>query len=108
MSEKNTIQKNKKISEAEEFYQKGLLYGEQSDADGVIESWQKTVELNPDHFEAWYNLGNAFDIGRGDLESALKCWNRALELKSDDVDDLTSVEPVDKLTTSWGSIKVSR
>jgi len=78
----------KKILEAEEFYQKGLVYGNESDADGAIECWQKTVELNPNHFEGWYNLGNVYDIGKGDLERALECWNKALELKPDDVDVL--------------------
>jgi len=33
----------KEIKEAEEFYQKGLAYGKESDADGAIECWQKTV-----------------------------------------------------------------
>ena len=67
------IEQEKKLEEAEEFYRKGLAYGKDSDADGAIECWQKTVELNPNHFEGWYNLGNAYDIGRRDLEQALEC-----------------------------------
>ena len=72
---------------AEEFYQKGLDFGKEGDAEGAIECWGKTVELNPKHFEGWYNLGNAYDIGKGDLESALECWKKALELKSDNIDE---------------------
>ena len=82
------VEQKKKIKEAEEFYQKGLVCGKESDFDGAIEYMQKTVELNPNHFEGWYNLGNAYDIGKGDIEHAFECWNKALELKPDDVDVL--------------------
>ncbi|TKJ19477.1 MAG: hypothetical protein CEE43_15065 [Promethearchaeota archaeon Loki_b32] len=78
-------EQKKKIAEAEDYYKKGLVYGQESDVNGAIECWQKTVELNPNHFEGWYNLGNVYDIGKGDLERALECWNRALELKPDEV-----------------------
>ncbi len=88
MTDANTEGKKKRIEEAEELYKKGLDFGQKSDADGAIECWKKTIELNPEHFEAWYNLGNAYDLGKEDLERALECWNKALEIKTDDIDVL--------------------
>ncbi len=79
-------QEDKKKTEG--YYQKGLVYGQQSDAEGAIECWQKAVELNPEFFDAWYNLGNAYHMEKGDFNTALKCWKRALELKPDDTDVL--------------------
>ena len=53
MTDEKSEQKKKKMEEAEEFYKQGLAFGQKSDADGAIECWQKTVELNPEHFEGW-------------------------------------------------------
>ncbi len=50
MTEKNSEKQKKKILEAEEFYKKGLVFGQESDADAAIECWLKSVELNPQHF----------------------------------------------------------
>ena len=88
MTKKAKDQKKDKIAEAEEYYQKGMVFGQQGDADGAIECWQKAVELNPDYFQAWYDLGNAYYSGRNDFDSAYKYWQKALELKPDDNDVL--------------------
>ena len=88
MTDNGDYSKGKKIQEAQEYYDKGLVYGQEGDADGAIECWQKTVDLNPDHFDGWYNLGNAYHIGKGDIEKAVECWNKALELKPDNIDVL--------------------
>ena len=50
-------EQKKKILEAEEFYQKGLFYGNESDADGAIECWRKALGIKPGKYETWYNLG---------------------------------------------------
>ena len=74
VTKKKKLTKKEKLAKAQKHYDEGEKYAQQGDADEAIECWKKTVELNPDHFDAWYNLGNAFYMGNNDWENAFKCW----------------------------------
>ncbi len=86
MTEKKKKTKKEKLSEAQKHYDEGEKYAREGDADRAIECWLKTIELNPDHFDAWYNLGNALYMDKGNWEKAFECWGRALKIKPEDID----------------------
>ncbi|MHA1243287.1 MAG: tetratricopeptide repeat protein, partial [Candidatus Heimdallarchaeota archaeon] len=80
------MSKKTKKEEAEHCYKTGEDYGNKGDADEAIIWWKKTIEHDPEHFLAWYNLGNVYFWGKEDLENAFEHWEKALELKPDDID----------------------
>ena len=88
MNPEKEVKLKKQSEDAEEWYKKGLAHGKNSDSDEAIKAWNKTVELDQNHYEAWYNLGNAWYIGKNNLQRAIECWEQALKIKPDDVDVL--------------------
>ena len=52
----------------------------------AIESYNKTIELNPNDSDAYLNKGNALDdIKR--YKEAIDCYNKVIELKPNDSRD---------------------
>ena len=82
---------NKK-GKAQKHYDEGEKYARAGDEDRAIECFIETVELNPDHFDAWYNLGNVLYMGKNDWEKAFECWGRSLRIKPDDIDCMYNVK----------------
>ena len=60
LNDTDNEEKKKRLQKADEYYNKGLAYGQEGDPDGAIECWEKTVELNPEHFDGWYNLNSEY------------------------------------------------
>ena len=54
------------------------------DFDRAIEYCYKAIEVDPDSFVAWNNLGYAYGY-KGNLDKAIECYERAIELNSNDV-----------------------
>ena len=75
------LTKNSKNKEADECYKKGEAYGADGDADRAIEWMTKTIELDPEYFLAWYNLGNVYFWGKQDAQKDFEHWEKALEIK---------------------------
>ncbi|MHA1441966.1 MAG: tetratricopeptide repeat protein, partial [Candidatus Heimdallarchaeota archaeon] len=91
MAKKKKLTKKKKLAEAQKHYDEGEKYAREGVADSAIECWLKTTELNPDHFDAWYNLGNVLYMEKGNWEKAFACWGRALQIKPDDIDVMYNI-----------------
>ena len=67
---------------AELFFEQGLLYNFAEQYEKAIASYDKALEIKPDHHEAWYNRGNVLgNLGR--LEDAIASYDKALEIKPD-------------------------
>lgn len=84
----NSKENENNIKKAKEYYEKGVIDGQEGDFDRAIEWITKAVELNQEFIDAWYNLGNAYYMGKKDFENAYNCWQKALELKPDHIDVL--------------------
>jgi tetratricopeptide (TPR) repeat protein len=65
--------------DAEEYYRRGLARLDQRDALGALKNFQETIDRQPDHTEAWNNLGMA-QLSLGFLPQAIAAFDRALEL----------------------------
>jgi len=63
------------------WYKKGMdLYYKQGKFQDAIECFDRVIEMDPTHVEAWKEKGICLkEMGR--YEEALQCFNRALELK---------------------------
>jgi tetratricopeptide (TPR) repeat protein len=64
--------------DAEEYYRRGLARLDQRDALGALKDFQETIDRQPDHADAWNNLGMA-QLSLGYLPEALAAFDRALE-----------------------------
>lgn len=73
----------KKITDAEYWYNKGLALGEAGKHEEEIKCYNKALALNPRYFEAWYNKGLALgELGRHEEE--IECYEIALEIYPED------------------------
>jgi tetratricopeptide (TPR) repeat protein len=48
----------------------------------AVECFKKIIEMDPNNYRAWYNLGIAY-FNLNNTEDALNAYNRALEIKPD-------------------------
>ncbi len=63
--------------EAAFFFQKGLYLNKQKDFGAAVSSYDRTLQLQPDYPDAWYNRGNAlYHLGR--YEAAIDSYYQAL------------------------------
>mmetsp|Transcript_29068 Transcript_29068/g.50247 ORF Transcript_29068/g.50247 Transcript_29068/m.50247 type:complete len:104 (+) Transcript_29068:535-846(+) len=46
----------------------------------TIQNYEKAIEIDPEHFDAWYNIG-VVHHENGDLEKALECFERSAQIK---------------------------
>jgi tetratricopeptide (TPR) repeat protein len=65
--------------DAEEYYRRGLARLEQRDLSGALKDFQETIDRQPDHAEAWNNLGMA-RLALAFIPQAIAAFDRALEL----------------------------
>lgn len=65
----------------------GITHGHLNEHEEAIGCLEKSVALNPDSFEANYNLGRAL-FGKGLFERAIVSYGKALRLKQEHVDTL--------------------
>jgi len=53
-------------------------YSGKGEINQAIECWKKAVEIKPNKYETWYNLGIAYkELGKFDL--AINCCQKILE-----------------------------
>jgi len=70
------------IQEAEKWLYRGVQLYNAGDFLGAINSWDRTIEINPDFHYAWYNRG--FALGNLErYEEAIASYERALKIKPD-------------------------
>jgi tetratricopeptide (TPR) repeat protein len=58
---------------------KGLLLSELSQYDQAIECFEKAIQSNKDHFEAWYNKGLTYVRKRYYNKQAIECFEKVVE-----------------------------
>jgi tetratricopeptide (TPR) repeat protein len=67
---------------SEELYLKGLLLYESEQWEKAKEAFDLVIKLNPEHDEAWFQLGNALSkLGRD--EEAIASYDRSIQIKPD-------------------------
>ncbi len=64
--------------DAQAAYLLGNLLYDRRRYEEAIEHWERTVSAQPDHATAWRNLGIAYYNVRGDLEGAMRAYERAV------------------------------
>lgn len=60
----------------------GNSYLELEQYEEAIEAQQKALEINPDHYQSWVNLGVVYRL-MGDLDQAEASYNKALAIEPD-------------------------
>jgi tetratricopeptide (TPR) repeat protein len=65
------------------FYNLAVVYTFMNREDEAMAAYEKTVDLNPDYVQAWYNLGQLCMIKKKDFSHALHCFDRALAIRPD-------------------------
>lgn len=63
----------------------GDLYARHGDSTEAVKFWEKTLEIDPDHFEALRNIGRAA-LEKEQFERAVTFLKKALEIKSNTPD----------------------
>ncbi len=58
----------------------GIAYFQRGDAETAISEFNKAIEMNPQHVNAWFNLGLVSDQS-GKKDGAINAWKRFLELE---------------------------
>lgn len=69
---------------AEDWFKEGQALGRLGNHGGAIQAYQKSVELDPNNFKAYFNMGIRFGKIPKNIQAAA-CFLKALELKPDDV-----------------------
>ncbi|MEI6065032.1 MAG: tetratricopeptide repeat protein [Pseudanabaena sp. ELA748] len=64
------------------WFEKGSIHAAANGHEEALDSYDKALQLKPDHHKAWYNRGNVLsNLGR--YEEAIDSYDRALEVKPD-------------------------
>ncbi|QXP83535.1 tetratricopeptide repeat protein [Methylococcus sp. Mc7] len=63
--------------------QLALIYDDLDEIDLTIRTWEEVIALNPRDASAHSNLGLQWHYGKGDVDKAIACFRRALDLKPD-------------------------
>src|SRR5262249_60908530 len=69
--------------DADSFYLRGLSFYQLSDDTPAAADFEKACELNPADADAFYMLGLIRYYGERDLDSAIFCYTRSIDLKLD-------------------------
>ncbi len=81
-NQKSNKMTDSKIKKSIELYNEGLTYGKKGDFKLAEEFYLKAIELNPEFFQAHYNLGN-INKNSGKLNEAVNFFQKSIEIKSD-------------------------
>lgn len=76
---------NDKFAQAQEHYERGNQFDEAGDAARAMDEWKLATQLNPNHFEAHYNLAIAY-ADAGDLNAAIPEMDIAYGVEPEDQD----------------------
>lgn len=67
-------------SDAESYFQLGMVYYQQQQMDSAIYAWEKTISLNPNNLDAFSNLGVCYLNFKKNFSKAEEYWNKTLRL----------------------------
>ncbi|MBF0499492.1 MAG: tetratricopeptide repeat protein [Candidatus Riflebacteria bacterium] len=70
------------IQDRQVFFTLGNICDKRNDVKSAISWWEKTMAVDPNHFEALFNIGVA-SYKQGDKERAIACWKRVLDMNPD-------------------------
>ena len=65
------------------FYNLGVAYTFLKKEEEALVQFQKSVDLNPNYAQAWYNMGQISLIKNRDVSHALHCFERAVLIRPD-------------------------
>ncbi len=74
--------KAKQKPDAASYYELGVLYKENDDFDSAIDSFKKTIKLNPKHSMALFELGVIYEKQK-DYDNAIENYTESLRIKQD-------------------------
>jgi len=77
-----TKELNIKLGYADKYCLIGIKYSENGNYDKAIEYHQKAIDINPELYEAHFNMGLSFS-NKGLYNEAIKCFQKAIEIKPD-------------------------
>ena len=64
---------------AQEYYNRGNIYGKQGNLTQAISDYTKAIEINPKYTEDYYNRGNTYEK-QGNLTQAISDYTKAIEI----------------------------
>lgn len=81
---KKSLSQEVKIALIDVIFNYGLHLNDEwvSDYEKAIDCFKNVIELAPDNYRAWYNLGIAY-FNQNNIEDALNAYERAIQIKSD-------------------------
>lgn len=79
-----------KISQADYYFMEGSRYTLQNDYNQAISCYQKAIEINPNFFLAYNNLGTAY-TSLGQHQQAITCIQKAIEIDSNSAEAYTNL-----------------
>jgi tetratricopeptide (TPR) repeat protein len=65
------------------FYNLGVAYTFLKKEEEALVQFRKSVDLNPNYAQAWYNMGQISLIKNRDVSNALHCFERAVSIRPD-------------------------
>jgi tetratricopeptide (TPR) repeat protein len=65
------------------FYNLGVVYTFLKREDDALTEFQRSVDLYPDYYQAWYNMGQICLIKTNDISRAFHCFDRATAIRPD-------------------------
>jgi len=66
------------VGTAQEYYNRGNIYGKKGNLTQAISDYTKAIEINPIFTEAYYNRGNTYEK-QGNLTQAISDYTKAIE-----------------------------
>ena len=82
MKKQKQYNKQSKILTAEEYFQKGNIASENEEYNEAIFYYQKSIEINPQKDEAYYNMGVVY-YNKGNNNKAIECFTIAARMGSE-------------------------
>ncbi len=96
MKKANTyLSKQLNSNDCELYYNLGLIYQLTNEMDMSNSMFEKTIEINPDYFKAYSNLGENY-VKLKNKELALEYFNKYLKYVPDDSDTLRIIDDLAK------------
>jgi len=65
------------------FYNLGVVYTFLKREDDALAEFQRSIDLYPDYYQAWYNIGQICLIKKNDISRAFHCFDRAAAIRPD-------------------------
>lgn len=86
LSKLNLLEETVRKERALYHYNLAVAYTQARLYDDAVDSYNKSLEFNPNNPDAYYNLGLLYENFKGDPDFAIRSYNKYLELKPDAMD----------------------